>query len=35
MFELDIKLEKELDLDGTIYPVNMAFDNVMKLFKLL
>ena len=35
MFELDIKLETELELDGTIYPVNMAFDNVMKLFKIL
>lgn len=35
MFELDVKLETELDLDGTVYPVDMAFDNVMKLFKLL
>ena len=35
MFELDVQLETELDLDGTIYPVNMAFDNVMKLFKIL
>lgn len=35
MFELDVKLETELDLDGSIYPVNMAFNNVMQLFKLL
>lgn len=35
MFELDKKLETEFDLDGTIYPVNMAFDNVMKLFNML
>jgi len=35
MFRLDTKLETQLDLDGTIYSVNMAFDNVMKLFKIL
>ena len=35
MFELDVRLETELDLDGTVYPVNMAFDNVLKLFKIL
>ncbi|MCL2559275.1 MAG: bacteriophage Gp15 family protein [Turicibacter sp.] len=35
MFELDEKLETELDLDGTVYPVNMAFNNIMTLFKLL
>ena len=35
MFELDEKLETELDLDGQIYTVNMAFDNVMQVFKIL
>lgn len=35
MFELDVKLETDFELDGTIYPVNMAFDNVMKLLKML
>ena len=35
MFELDVALETELELDGIIYPVNMAFDNIMKLFKIL
>jgi len=35
MFELDVKLETELDLDGATYSVNMAFDNIMQLFKLL
>lgn len=35
MFELDVKLETELDLDGKIYSVNIAYDNVLKLFKIL
>lgn len=35
MFELDIKLETELEINGINYKVNMAFDNVMKLFKRL
>lgn len=35
MFELDVALETELELDGVIYLVNMAFDNILKLFKIL
>jgi len=35
MFELDEKLETVFELNGEHYEVNMAFDNVMKLFKLM
>ena len=35
MFEIDLKLETKLELDGKIYQVNMAFDNIMGLFKTL
>jgi len=35
MFEIDLKLETELELDRKIYQVNMAFDNIMGLFKIL
>ena len=35
MFKINKKLETELDLDGTIYQVNMAFDNIMDLFEIL
>ena len=35
MFAFNEKLETEIELDGTIYPLQLAFDNVMNVLELL
>ena len=35
MFELNKKLETEIEINGKIYPVNMAFNNIMDFLEII
>ena len=35
MFEINKKLETEIDLNGTIYPLKLSFDRVMNVLELM